>query len=100
MLVYIARVRGYDHVITPLVDSGASQNVANLAALKKSSTIYGALCRDGKREEASVRLADGTLVKSERVHVEPAFSFSDFSCKANFTVLGMESTYNLILDMP
>ena len=79
---------------------GASQNFANRAALKKSPTIYMVLCRDGKREEATVCLAEGALVKSEGVHVELAFSFSDFSCKENFTVLGKESPYELILGMP
>ena len=100
MLVYSARVRGYDQVMNLLVDSGASQNFANLAALKKSPTIYEVLCRDGKREEATVRLEDGTLVKSEAVHIELTFSLSDFSCKENLTVLDMENPYDLILGMP
>ena len=99
MLVYVARVRGYEQVMTPLVDSGASQNFENLPALKKSPTIYEARCRDGMREEVTVRLADDTLVKLDGVHVELAFSFSEFSCKDNFTVLGMESPYDLILGM-
>ena len=86
-------------MMTLLVDSGSSQNFENLAAMKKGPTINEALCRDGKREEATVCIADGTLVKSEGVHVELAFSFSDFSCKENFTVLGIESPYNLILGM-
>ena len=100
MLVYSTRVRGYDQVMTLLVDSGASQNVSNFAASKKGPTIYEALCRYGKREEATVRLENGTLVKSEGVHVELASSFSDFSCREKFTVLGMESLYDLILGMP
>ena len=86
--------------MTLLVDSDASQNVANLAALKKSPAIYEALCRDSKRIEATVRLADSTLVTLERVHVELAFGFSDFSCKEKFTVLGIDSPYDLILSMP
>ena len=100
MLVYSARVRGYDQVMNLLVDSGASQHFANLAALKKSPTIYEALCRDCKREEATVRLADGMLVKSEGVQAELASSLSDFSCKERFTVLSMESPYDLIIGMP
>ena len=86
--------------MTLLVDSGASQNFANLAALKKSPTIYEVLCRDGKREEATVRLEDGTLVKSEGVYAELAVSFSDLSCKEKFTARGMEVPYDLILGMP
>ena len=58
--------------------------------------MFESLCRDGKREEATVRLANSALVKSEGVQVELAFSFSDFSCKERFTVLGMESQYDLI----
>ncbi|CAI5703334.1 unnamed protein product [Peronospora effusa] len=100
LLVYSARVRGYDQVMTLLVDSGASQNFVKLAALKKRPACYESLCQDGKREEAIVRLANGALVKSEGVQVELAFSFSDFSCKKKFTVLGMESPYDLILGMP
>ena len=87
-------------MMTLLVDSSASQHLSNLTALKNSPTIYEALCRVGKREKATVRLAYGTLVKPEVVYVELAFSFSDFSCKENFTVLGMESPYDLILGMP
>ena len=86
--------------MTLLVDSGSSQNFENLAAMKKGPTINEALCRDGKREEATVSLADGTLAKSEGVHVELVFSFSEFSCKENFAVLGMESPYDLIIGMP
>ena len=48
MLVDSARVRSYEQVMTLLVDSGASQNFANLAALKKSPTIYEALRRDSQ----------------------------------------------------
>ena len=62
MLIYSARVRVYDQVMNLLVDLGASQNFANLAYLKKSPTIYEVLCREGKCEEATVRLAYGTLV--------------------------------------
>ena len=100
LLVYSAHVRGYDQVMTLLVDLGASQNFVKLAALRKRPAMFESLCQDGKREEATVRLANGALVKSEGVQVELAFSFSDFSCKEKFTVLGMESPYDLILGMP
>ena len=66
-------------MMTLLVDSGPSQNFVKLAALKKSPASYESLCQDGKREEATVPLANGALVKSEGVQVEVAFSFSDFS---------------------
>ena len=99
MLAYSAGVRGYDQVMTILVDLGAQQNSANLAALNKSLTIYEALCLDGKCEEAIVRLANGTQVKSEGVYVEIAFSFSDFSCKEKSTVVVTYSPYDPILGM-
>ena len=35
LLVYSSRERGYDQVMTLLGDSGASQNLVKLAALKK-----------------------------------------------------------------
>ena len=91
-----------DHFITMTlrIFSGASQDFSNLAALKRRPIIYEAIYRDGKREETTVRPVDVTLVKSERVYVELAFSFSDFSCKENFTVRGMESPYDLILGIP
>lgn len=100
MPVYSARVRGYDQVMTLLVDSGASQNFVKLAALKKSPQSWESLCQEGERQEALVCLANGALVKSERVQVELAFRFSDFSCKEKFTVLGTEGPYDLILGMP
>ena len=62
-----ARVRGYDQVMTLLVDSGASQNFVKLAALRKRPAMFESLCRDGKREEATVRLANGAPVKSEGI---------------------------------
>ena len=82
-----------------LVDSGVSQNFTNLAALKSSDEVSGALpgC---KHKEAIIRLADGTLVKSEGVYAELAVSFSDLSCKEKFTARGMEVPYDLILGMP
>ena len=66
-------------MMTLLVDSGASQNFVKLAALKNRPASFESLFQDGKREEAIVRLANGALVESERVQVELAFSFSDFS---------------------
>ena len=62
--------------------------------------MFESLCQEGKREEATVRFANGALVKSKGVKVELAFSFSDFSCKEKFTVLGMEIPNDLILGMP
>ena len=100
LLVYSAQVRDYYRMNTLLVNSGASQNFVKLAALKNRSASYESLCQGGKREEAIVRLANGALVKSEGVQVELAFSFSEFSCKEKFIVLGMESPYDLILGMP
>ncbi|CAI5739632.1 unnamed protein product [Peronospora farinosa] len=99
LLVYSARVRGYDQVMTLLVVSDASQNFVKLAALKKRPTSYESLCQDGKREEAIVRLANGALDKSEGVQVELAFSFSDFSCKEKFTVLVASSTQDTKKDV-
>ena len=64
----------YDQVMTLLVGSGASHNFVKLAALKNTLSSYESLCRDGKREEATVRLASGALVKLEEVQVELSFS--------------------------
>ena len=87
-------------MMTLLVDSGASQNFVKLAALRKRPAMFESLCQDGKREEATVRLADGALIQSEGVQVELAFSFNNFSCKEKYIVLGMNSPYDLILGMP
>ena len=73
MLFIALECEAYDQVITLLVYSGESQNFLNLAAMKKSPMIYEALSRDGKREERTVRFANGTLVKFEKVHVELDF---------------------------
>ena len=100
LLVYSARVRGYDQLITLLVDSGASQNFVKLAALRKRPAMFESLCQDGKREEATICLANGALVKAEVIQAKLAFSFGDLSFKEWFTVLGMESPYDLILGMP
>ena len=100
MLVYSDHLRGYDQVMTLLVDSGALQIFVKLASLKKSPQSLDPLCQEGERQEALVCLANGTLVKSEGVPVELAFKFSDFSCKEKFTVLDTEGTYDLILGMP
>ena len=100
LLVYSDRVRGYDQVMTLLVNSGVSQFFVKLAALEKRPSSYESLCQDDKRQEAPVRLANDALVKLEGVQFELAFSFSDFSCKEKLTVLGMKSPYDLILGMP
>ena len=65
LLVYSARVRGYDQVETLQVDSGELKTFVILAALRKRPAMFDSLCQDGKREEATVRLANGALVKSE-----------------------------------
>ena len=80
LLVYSARVRGYDRAMALLVDSGASQNFASLAALKESPQTWRELARGGQRDGTVVRLADGTLKKTEGVRVRLAFSFQDFEC--------------------
>ena len=43
-------------------------------------------------------LSEGALAKSEGIQVEVIFSFSGFSCKKKFMVLGMEGPCDLILD--
>ena len=94
LLVFSAHVRGYDQVMTLLVDSGASRNFVKFAfALLVDSGASRIFVKfaDGKQEEATVSLANGALVKSEGVQVELAFSSNDFSCKEKFTVIGMES---------
>ena len=45
-------------------------------ALEKRPAIFELLCQDGKREEATVRMVNNALVKSEGVQVELVFSFS------------------------
>ena len=54
LLVYSARVRGYDRAMTLLVDSGASQNFASLAALKESPQTWRELTQSGQREGSVV----------------------------------------------
>ena len=100
LLVFSARVRGYDRAMALLVDSGASQNFASLAALKESPQTWRELTQSGRREGSVVRLADGTLKKTEGVRVRLAFSFEDFECSESFAVLQMQSQYDLILGMP
>ena len=63
LLVYSTRVRGNDQVTTRQVDLGVSRNFIKLAALRKRSAIFESLCKDGKRVEVTVRLANGALVK-------------------------------------
>ena len=67
-------------MMTLLIDSGASQNLAILAALKRSPTIYEALCRNGKHEGATVRLGNDTLVKLESEFTLNSPSVSMNSC--------------------
>ena len=59
LLVYSSRVRGYDQVMTLLINSGESQKFVKLEAEKKSPQSYEAPRQDGKREEATVCLASG-----------------------------------------
>ena len=63
LLIYSARSRGYDQVMTNLVDSGASKFFVKLAALKKSTASYEFLCLNVKREEVIFRLANSALIK-------------------------------------
>ena len=66
LLVFSARVRDYDQVMTLLVDLGVSQNFVKFAALEKRPSSYESLCQNGKRQEVTVRLANGALVKNRR----------------------------------
>jgi len=97
LLVCSARVRGYNQAMALLVDSGASRNFVKSAALKQSPALWKELVRTGKREDVTVRLADGTLIDSEGVSVELRFEFNDFICKEKFVVLEI---HDLILGMP
>ena len=100
LLVFSARVRGYDQAMTLLVDSGASQNFANGTVLKKNPAKWKELVRSGKRQQMAVRLADGSLIRSEGVSVELHFDFNDFLCREKFVVLEMKNHYDLIVGMP
>ena len=100
LLVCSAKVKGYDRVMTLLVDSGASQNFVSLAALEQSPRTWKSLRECGRRERTTVRLANGALVASEGIKVELSFNFGDFSCREWFAVLKMQSPHDLILGLP
>lgn len=100
LLVCSAKVKGYDRVMTLLVDSGASQNFVSLAALERSPRTWKSLRECGRRERTTVRLANGALVASEGIKVELSFNFGDFSCREWFAVLKMQSPHDLILGLP
>ena len=100
LLVYSARVKGYELSMSLLVDSGASQNFVSLAALEKSPSSWKLLRESGRKQKTTVRLANGTLVAAEGVRVELTFSFNDFNCRDWFVVLKMQNHHDLILGMP
>ena len=100
LLVCNAKVKGYDRVMSLLVDSGASQNFVSLAALQESPRTWKSLRECGRRERTTVRLANGALVTSEGIKVELTFTFGDFSCREWFVVLRMQSPHDLILGFP
>ena len=67
LLVYSARERGYDQLMTLLVESGASHFFCETLGSKNNPASYESLCQDVKREEATDHLADCGLIKSEGV---------------------------------
>ena len=53
LLVYSARVRGYDQVMSLLVNSGASKNFVKLAALKKDRRVMSRFARMASEKKRS-----------------------------------------------
>ena len=69
------------YVVTLLIGSGATQNVVKLAALEKRPTSYKFLRKDGKREAATVRLANSALVKPKEFRLDSPSSLVTFLAK-------------------
>ncbi|POM79313.1 LOW QUALITY PROTEIN: Gag protein [Phytophthora palmivora] len=100
LLVVHASVRGYEDPFRVLIDSGASTNFARCRVVARNGDRYADALRESKgRGQASVRLADGTVVNVPGIRVDLAVKFEDFDSTESFLVLDMDK-YELILGMP
>ena len=68
-------------MVTLLIGSGATQNFVKLAAFEKRPASYKFLRKDGKREAATVRLANSALVKPKEFMLDSPSSLVTFLAK-------------------
>ena len=100
LLVFEARVANLNTPWRVLIDTGASENFARRQTVRSNEQSLGKSAFTSRGHELFVRLADGTMSKSDGSDVELRLRFQDFDCKVQFVVLEMDDRYDLILGMP
>ncbi|OWZ18291.1 LOW QUALITY PROTEIN: Pol Polyprotein [Phytophthora megakarya] len=95
--VYV-NVRGYDHPLRVLIDSGASKNFARRQTVARNRDLFAAALRESKGNGGS-RRETGRRYGVPKVRMDLAVKFEDFDSTEPIIVLDMDK-YDLILGMP
>ena len=98
LLVFDAKVRGFEHQLRILVDSGASDNFISKHVAKQHPGYKDA--KSSQTGSITVRLANGSLITTPLVNLKTDLSFSGFTCREELIVLDMNYKYDVILGMP
>ncbi|KAL8003591.1 putative aspartic peptidase domain superfamily [Plasmopara halstedii] len=77
LLVVHGRVRGHDHPLRILIDSGASRNFARRQTVAGNSNKLADALRESKGNgTVSVRLADGKVITVPKIHMDLAIKWT------------------------
>ncbi|POM62685.1 LOW QUALITY PROTEIN: hypothetical protein PHPALM_28128 [Phytophthora palmivora] len=88
----------HEYLFRILIDSGVSTNFARRQTVAHNGYKFDDTMFTKDRGQASVRLADGTVVNAPGVRMDLAVKVEDFDSTETFLVLNMDK-YHLILDM-
>jgi len=97
MLIFDAKVAGFDRPLKVLIDSGASENYARRRTLAESAALAPTLASSTPDASVHVKLANGSVVIAPRVVVELAPAFAGFDAVESFYVMDLDDRYDLIL---
>ena len=100
LLVFDARVKGFDGVFSVLIDSGATANFVSREALMREHSAYLRCEKSKIRERMQARLADGALIDVANEQVKLPLSFLDFDSQEQMYVIDMNYRYDIILGIP
>lgn len=97
LLVFDVKLQGVDTPVKVLIDSGASENFARSGLISRNAKLNASKRHSDRR--VAVRLADGSIRRTQECLLDLRIKFLDFDCMTQFLVLDMDSQYDLVLGM-
>jgi hypothetical protein len=94
LLIVTASVKGYKRPFKVLIGCGAIRNYGCKESIAKNTALFAQVCGRGQR------MVSVPQARTKKIGVDFRVAFNDFDSIESFTVLDMDSRFDLILGMP